>query len=66
MADAINAFVPGPRVTIEGAPNGPLAALTFTAKDLFDVVARLRLRGVRAFVAAGRVAARRVVPLAHW
>jgi amidase len=37
MTDAINAFVPGPRITIAGAPNGPLAGLTFAAKDLFDV-----------------------------
>jgi amidase len=37
MTDAINAFVPGPRLTIAGAPNGPLAGLTFAAKDLFDV-----------------------------
>jgi amidase len=37
MTDAINAFVPGPRVTIEGARSGPLAGLTFAAKDLFDV-----------------------------
>jgi len=37
MTDAIKAFVPGPRVVIEGAPNGPLAGLTFAAKDLFDV-----------------------------
>ena len=25
MTDAINAFVPGPRITIDGAPHGPLA-----------------------------------------
>src|ERR1700759_2541548 len=37
MHDAINAFVPGPRVTIEGAPHGPLRGLSFAAKDLFDV-----------------------------
>ncbi len=37
MTDAINAFIPGPRVTIEGARNGPLAGVTFAAKDLFDV-----------------------------
>src|SRR5579863_7487321 len=37
MTDPINAFVPGPRVTIAGAPNGPLTGLTFAAKDLFDV-----------------------------
>jgi amidase len=35
--DRVNAFVPGPRVRIEGRPDGPLAGLTFAAKDLFDV-----------------------------
>jgi amidase len=35
--DDINAFVPGPRVHIEGMPGGPLSGLTFAAKDLFDV-----------------------------
>ena len=30
-------FVPGPAVRIAGAPTGPLAGLTFAAKDLFDV-----------------------------
>ena len=30
-------FLPGPRVHIAGAPGGPLAGLTFAAKDLFDV-----------------------------
>ena len=30
-------FVSGPRLRIAGAPNGPLAGLTFAAKDLFDV-----------------------------
>ena len=37
MPDDINAFVPGPRVHIEGKQGGPLAGLTFAAKDLFDV-----------------------------
>ena len=37
MRDDIGAFVPGPRVRIEGQPGGPLAGLTFAAKDLFDV-----------------------------
>ena len=37
MTDIINAFVPGPRVQIEGAAGGPLSGLTFAAKDLFDV-----------------------------
>jgi amidase len=30
-------FVPGPQIRIEGRSNGPLAGLTFAAKDLFDV-----------------------------
>jgi amidase len=37
MSDTVNAFVPGPRITIDGAPNGRLRGLTFAAKDLFDV-----------------------------
>ena len=37
MTDTIGAFVPGPRVRIEGRAGGPLAGLTFAAKDLFDV-----------------------------
>src|ERR1700738_1924154 len=37
MSDDIGAFVPGPRVRIEGRAGGPLAGLTFAAKDLFDV-----------------------------
>ncbi len=35
--DDIGAFVPGPRVRIEGRAGGPLHGLTFAAKDLFDV-----------------------------
>ena len=30
-------FVPGPSLRIAGAPRGPLAGVTFAAKDLFDV-----------------------------
>src|SRR5437764_12107378 len=30
-------FVPGTAVHVAGAPSGPLAGLTFAAKDLFDV-----------------------------
>ena len=37
MTDNINAFVPGLRVCIDGAANGPLRGLTFAVKDLFDV-----------------------------
>ena len=32
-----DAFLPGPRITLPGAPGGPLAGLSFAAKDLFDV-----------------------------
>ena len=32
-----DAFLPGPRLRIEGAGSGPLHGLSFAAKDLFDV-----------------------------
>lgn len=35
--EALGAFVPGDPVVRGGAPAGPLAGLTFAAKDLFDV-----------------------------
>ena len=34
-------FVPGPAVRIDGTPGGPLAGMTFAAKDLFDVAGLL-------------------------
>jgi amidase len=37
MIDDIHAFVPGTNVHLAGAPTGPLAGLSFAAKDLFDV-----------------------------
>ena len=37
MTGDIGAFVPGPRVRIDGRAGGPLSGLTFAAKDLFDV-----------------------------
>jgi amidase len=37
MTDSINAFVPGPRIHIDGTPNGPLSGFSFVAKELFDV-----------------------------
>ncbi len=37
MSEDIGAFVPGQQFRIEGRPGGPLAGLTFAAKDLFDV-----------------------------
>src|SRR5580765_396978 len=37
MTDDVGAFVPGPRVRIEGRAGGPLSGLSFAAKDLFDV-----------------------------
>ncbi len=35
--DALGAFVPAPQPHIAGAAGGPLAGLTFAAKDIFDV-----------------------------
>jgi amidase len=35
--DDFGAFLPGPRLRVDGAPSGALAGLTFAAKDLFDV-----------------------------
>jgi amidase len=35
--DEINAFVPGPRIYIQGRADRPLSDLTFAAKDLFDI-----------------------------
>src|SRR5512146_1091906 len=40
MVDDIGAFVPGQQFRIDGHPGGPLAGLTFAAKDLFDVAGR--------------------------
>jgi amidase len=37
VTDALNAFVPGVEVRVAGRAGGPLADLTFAAKDLFDV-----------------------------
>ncbi len=35
--DKVGAFVPGPRLEVAGAAEGPLAGLDFAVKDLFDV-----------------------------
>ena len=37
MSDPLNAFVPESNVFVPGASSGPLAGLTFAAKDIFDV-----------------------------
>ena len=37
LTDTVGAWVPHGRFTIEGRAGGPLAGLTFAAKDLFDV-----------------------------
>ena len=39
------AFLPGPRLTLSGAVEGPLAGLTFAAKDLFDVAGHVTVCG---------------------
>ncbi|MCG5234102.1 amidase [Xanthobacter oligotrophicus] len=36
-ADALGAFIPGPRLARPGAPAGPLAGLSFAVKDVMDV-----------------------------
>lgn len=36
--DPARAFMPYPAVQVPGSPTGPLAGLTFAAKDLYDVV----------------------------
>ena len=53
-------FVPGPAVRIAGAPGGPLAGLTFAAKDLFDVAGHPTGGGNPDW--AGRIPSRRVTP----
>lgn len=37
MSNSTEAFLPGPRTHIQGAPIGPLAGLTFAVKDLIDI-----------------------------
>jgi amidase len=37
LADPLNAFCPHSTARLQGAPAGPLAGLTFAAKDLFDI-----------------------------
>jgi amidase len=37
IEDRVGAFMPGPRVEIPGAAEGPLTGLDFAVKDLFDV-----------------------------
>ena len=37
LADPVGAFVPGPRATLPGEPEGPLAGLSFAVKDLYDL-----------------------------
>src|SRR5215468_1723076 len=39
--ESFGAFCPGPRVCLEGASTGPLAGLTFAAKDNFDVAGHI-------------------------
>jgi amidase len=37
LVDPLGAFVPHGDIRIEGAPDGPLAGLSFAAKDIYDV-----------------------------
>jgi len=45
IEDEVGAFVPGPRVQIAGAAEGPLAGLDFAVKDLFDVAGAVTTYG---------------------
>ena len=45
IEDTVGAFVPGPRLEIAGAPQGPLAGLDFAVKDLFDVAGSVTTYG---------------------
>jgi len=45
IEDEVGAFVPGPRVEIDGAAEGPLAGLDFAVKDLFDVAGAVTTYG---------------------
>ena len=44
-ADRVGAFMPGERVSLAGAAEGPLAGLRFAAKDLFDVAGHVTTYG---------------------
>ena len=45
LSDPVGAFMPGPRVTLQGAGSGPLAGLTFGVKDLFDIAGHVSTFG---------------------
>jgi amidase len=55
------AFVPGPRLRLEGAASGPLTSLTFAAKDLFDVAGHVTGCGSPDWAASHAPAARSAV-----
>lgn len=37
MREPVSGFIPGERLRVEGAADGPLAGLTFAAKDIYDI-----------------------------
>jgi amidase len=45
LSDPVGAFMPGPRVTLQGAGSGPLAGLTVGVKDLFDIAGHVSTFG---------------------
>lgn len=45
VTDSAGAFIPGPRVRLPGAPDGPLAGLSLAVKDLFDVAGAVTTYG---------------------
>ena len=58
MNDELGAFRPDAMLRIEGAAGGPLAGMTFAAKDLFDVAGMTTGAGNPTFL-AGRAPATR-------
>ena len=45
MQDSLGAFMPGDRVEIDGAADGPLSGSTLAVKDIFDVAGTVTGRG---------------------
>ena len=56
MQDALGAFMPGARVEIDGAAQGPLSGSTLAVKDIFDVAGTVTGRGNPDWLASHRPA----------
>ena len=63
LDDPLGAFCPGPRLRIEGAADGPLTGLTFTAKDSFDIAGHRTGNGHPVWLATHEPAAETAWPV---